>query len=177
MPSHRPSRSRGAGPDRTAAEHAPRLFLLASSLLVAALVFDLFDFATRTGAFSLYAYWFTAGGLVVCALAVAFQLCAVPLPVRWQCVRANAFAVFARSFVFALFGASWVLRHPEADIPPVSLGLSLLGAAVVLVACWRAGEPAPEQQPCAQGEPSSSTSGMHLFENSLPPETGRVRAR
>lgn len=162
----------------SAAGQARPLFMLALSLMATALVFDLFDLATRTGALGLHAYWMTAAGLAVGASALALPLCGVGSAGPWHRMRGNASAPLARWVALALFGASWVLRRPEADIPLTSLVLSALGAAVgVLVAAgWRVRAPEPQGPATGAGESPWADSRSRLDSDSLPPETGRARA-
>ena len=155
---------------------AQRVFLLSMWLLCTAMVFDLFDFATRTCALGLPAYWMVATGLVLGVLALAVALREVPLPIAWQKMHGSALTLCGRPLAILLFGASWALRRPEADIPLPSLGLSLLGAALAVATSWRgAGPPAlsrlAERQPPCESERSPSAARRGLGEETLPPQT------
>lgn len=110
-------------------------------LLATAVVFDLIDLATGTGAFSLAAYWMTAAGIVGGLVAAPFGLVDwLHVPHGTRAKRVGAFHGGGNVLVLVLFAASWLLRKPEIDVPLLSLALSLAGGALALVTAWLGGE-------------------------------------
>lgn len=117
------------------------LIVFPLGLLATAVVFDLIDLATGTGAFSLAAYWMTAAGIVGGLVAAPFGLLDwLHVPRGTRARRVGAFHGGGNVLVLILFAASWLLREPETDVPLLSLALSLAGGALALVTAWLGGE-------------------------------------
>ena len=117
------------------------LIVFPLGLLATAVVFDLIDVGTGTGAFAIAAYWMTAAGLVGGLLAAPFGFIDwLHIPPATRAKRIGAIHGVGNLFVIAMFGASWLMREPESDIPLVSLALALTAAATSLVTAWLGGE-------------------------------------
>ena len=117
------------------------LIVLPLGLLGTAVVFDLIDLATGTGAFNVAAYWMIAAGVALGWVAAPFGFVDwMHIPAGTRARRIGAVHGLGNVVVTALFAASWVLRTPEAQVPVVALALSLGGAALALVTAWLGGE-------------------------------------
>lgn len=111
-----------------------RLFVLASSLLGTALLFDLADVATGTGALALPAYWLAAAGVLAGAAAGLSRLWRMAPAVRRSPWRLTASPGFFRAVAIALYAGGWSLRTVQGDVPAAGLALGLAGAGFALAA-------------------------------------------
>ena len=117
------------------------LIVFPLGLLATAVVFDLIDLATGTGAFTVAAYWMTAAGVVGAIAAAPFGFIDwLHIPAGSRAKRVGALHGGGNVVVTGLFATSWLLREPESDLSVWSLALSLLGAALSLVTAWLGGE-------------------------------------
>lgn len=117
------------------------LIVFPLGLLGTAVVFDLIDLATGTGAFNVAAYWMIAAGVVGGVLAAPFGMVDwMHIPAGTRAKRIGAVHGAGNLVVTALFAASWLLRTPEAQVSAVALALALAGAALALVTAWLGGE-------------------------------------
>jgi uncharacterized membrane protein len=117
------------------------LIVFPLGLLATAVVFDLIDLATGTGAFTVAAYWMTAAGVIGAIAAAPFGFIDwLHIPAGSRAKRVGALHGGGNVVVTALFAASWLLREPESDLSVWSLALSLSGAALSLVTAWLGGE-------------------------------------
>lgn len=117
------------------------LIFLPLGLLAAAVVFDLVDLATGTGAFAVAAYWILAGGVVAGLMAAPFRLVewlrtTVGTPAR----STGALYGSVNAVVVLLFACSWVLRDSQGGVPMAALALSLTAALVAVVTALFASE-------------------------------------
>ena len=110
-------------------------------VLGTAVIFDLIDLATGTGAFTLAAYWMTLAGVVGGLAAAPFGFIDwLHIPEGTRARRVGALHGGGNLLVIALFALSWQLREPESDVPAAALVLALAGIALVLVTAWLGGE-------------------------------------
>lgn len=117
------------------------LIVFPLGLLATAVVFDLIDLATGTGAFTVAAYWMTAAGVIGAVAAAPFGFIDwLHIPAGSRAKRVGALHGGGNVVVTALFATSWLLREPESDLSVWSLALSLSGAALSLVTAWLGGE-------------------------------------
>ena len=117
------------------------LIVFPLGLLATAVVFDLIDLATGTGAFTVAAYWMTAAGVIGAIAAAPFGFIDwLHIPAGSRAKRVGALHGAGNVVVTLLFGSSWLLREPESDLSVWSLALSLSGAALSLVTAWLGGE-------------------------------------
>ena len=117
------------------------LIVFPLGLLATAVVFDLIDLATGTGAFTVAAYWMTAAGVIGAVAAAPFGFIDwLHIPAGSRAKRVGALHGAGNVVVTLLFAASWLLREPESDLSVWSLALSLSGAALSLVTAWLGGE-------------------------------------
>ena len=117
------------------------LIVFPLGLLATAVVFDLIDLATGTGAFTVAAYWMTAAGVIGAIAAAPFGFVDwLHIPAGSRAKRVGALHGAGNVVVTLLFAASWLLREPESDLSVWSLALSLSGAALSLVTAWLGGE-------------------------------------
>lgn len=117
------------------------LIVFPLGLLATAVVFDLIDVATGTGAFALAAYWMTAAGIVGGLAAAPFGFIDwLHVPRGTRARRVGAYHGGGNVVVIALFAASWLMREPGRDLPILALALALAGAALALVTAWLGGE-------------------------------------
>lgn len=117
------------------------LIVFPLGLLATAVVFDLIDLATGTGAFTVAAYWMTAAGVIGAIAAAPFGFIDwLHIPAGSRAKRVGALHGGGNMVVTALFATSWLLREPESDLSVWSLALSLSGAALSLVTAWLGGE-------------------------------------
>lgn len=117
------------------------LIVFPLGLLATAVVFDLIDLVTGTGAFMVAAYWMTAAGIVGGLAAAPFGFVDwLHIPGRTRAKRVGAWHGGGNVAVLSLFAGSWLMREPESDVPLVSLALALTGAALALVTAWLGGE-------------------------------------
>lgn len=134
---------------RTLRSHARRpghpshhwLMVFPLGLLATAVVFDLIDLATGTGAFAVAAYWMIAAGISGALVAAPFGL------IDWLHVsgasrarRVGALHGIGNGLVLLMFAASWLLRDDQGMVPAAAVALSLAGAAVATVRVWLEGE-------------------------------------
>jgi uncharacterized membrane protein len=131
-----------------------RLFVGAFSLLTAALLFDLVDVSTGTGALALLAYWLGAAGVIG---GTAAGLCRfwrlVPSGVAASPWRLTALPGFFKAAGIALFAGGWSLRTLEGNVPAAALVLAAVGAGVVAASAWLpAGPQATLPEAGADGE-------------------------
>jgi uncharacterized membrane protein len=117
------------------------LIVFPLGLLATAVVFDLIDLATGTGAFTVAAYWMTAAGVIGAIAAAPFGFIDwLHIPAGSRAKRVGALHGGGNVVVTVLFATSWLLREPESDLSVWSLALSLSGAALSLVTAWLGGE-------------------------------------
>ena len=117
------------------------LIVFPLGLLATAVVFDLIDLATGTGAFTVAAYWMTAAGVIGAIAAAPFGFIDwLHIPAGSRAKRVGALHGGGNVVVTLLFASSWLLREPESNLSVWSLALSLLGAALSLVTAWLGGE-------------------------------------
>ena len=117
------------------------LIVFPLGLLATAVLFDLIDLATGTGAFLEAAYWMTAAGVIGGLVAAPFGFIDwLHIPPRTRAKRIGALHGGGNLIVMGLFAASWLLREPESDVPVTALALALAGVALALVAAWLGGE-------------------------------------
>jgi uncharacterized membrane protein len=110
-------------------------------VLGSAVIFDLIDLATGTGAFTLAAYWMTLAGVVGGLAAAPFGFIDwLHIPRGTRARRVGAWHGSGNLLVIALFALSWQLREPERDVPVAALVLALAGVALVLITAWLGGE-------------------------------------
>ncbi len=110
-------------------------------LLGTAVVFDLINLATGTGAFHLAAYWMIAAGVVGGVLAAPFGFIDwLGVPKGSRARRIGAIHGSGNAVVLVLFATSWLLRRPEADVSALALALPLAGAALALLTAWLGAE-------------------------------------
>ena len=110
-------------------------------VLGTAVIFDLVDLATGTGAFTVAAYWMTVAGVLGGLAAAPFGFVDwLHVPRGTRAKRVGAWHGGGNLLVLTLFAVSWLLRKPESDVPAVSLALALGGAALALVTAWLGGE-------------------------------------
>ena len=120
------------------------LILFPLGLLAAAVVLDLIDLATATGAFSVAAYWMIGAGIVAGLLAAPFRLIDwLHIPVASRAKRIRARRGIGNVVVLLLFVASWLLRDHQGLVPAAALELSLAGAMVSGVTAWLGGDLPP----------------------------------
>lgn len=113
------------------------LILLPLGLFASAVVFDLIDLATGTGAFAVPAYWMFAGWVLAAAVATPFGIAGwLRIPAGSRARRIAAWQGGGNLLVFLLCGASWLLRDPCGCVPATALALSLTAAIVALVTAW-----------------------------------------
>ena len=117
------------------------LIVFPLGLLATAVLFDLIDLATGTGAFLEAAYWMTAAGVIGALVAAPFGFIDwLHIPRGTRARRIGALHGGGNLVVTGLFVASWLLREPEADVPVEALALALAGVALALVTAWLGGE-------------------------------------
>lgn len=117
------------------------LIVLPLGLLATAVVFDLIDLATGTGAFSVAAYWMLAAGVIGALVAVPFGLIDwYYIPSGSRAKRIGALHGAGNLLVILLFAASWLLRDEDGMVPVAALALSLSGALVALMSGRLGGE-------------------------------------
>lgn len=117
------------------------LIVFPLGLLATAVVFDLIDLATATGAFSIAAYWMICAGIVGGLLAVPFGLVDwLHIPTGTRARRIGAQHGAGNALVLLLFAASWLLRDDQGLVPVAALALSLTGAIVSMVTAWLGAE-------------------------------------
>jgi uncharacterized membrane protein len=132
------------------------VILFPLALLGAAVVGDLVDIGTHTGAFAVAADRLMLAGLVSGVLAAPFGL------VDWRHLgppgsqRLAALHGTGNLLVLMLFAAAWVLRPADGDLPPAALALELTGAMVAIVtACLGAMLVSRLAEGDAPGQPDS----------------------
>jgi uncharacterized membrane protein len=117
------------------------LIVFPVGLLGTAVVFDLIDLATGTGAFLVAAYWMTVAGVVGAVAAAPFGFADwLQIPRGTRARRVGALHGLGNVVVTALFLGSWLLRKPEAQVPVLALAMAFTGAALALVTAWLGGE-------------------------------------
>jgi uncharacterized membrane protein len=110
-------------------------------VLGTAVIFDLIDLATGTGAFTLAAYWTMLAGVVGGLAAAPFGFIDwLHIPRGTRARRVGAWHGSGNVLVMALFALSWQLREPESDVPAAALVLALAGVALALVTAWLGAE-------------------------------------
>lgn len=115
------------------------LMVLAIGLLGTAVVADLIDLATATGAFAIAAYWLISGGILGALLAAPFGLAGwLLVPVGTRARRIGVQHGACNAVVLLLFVASWLLRDTQGVVPAAAIMLSL-GGAMASVVTWRFG--------------------------------------
>lgn len=120
------------------------LILCPFALLAAAVVLDLIDLATATGAFSVAAYWTIGAGIVAGLLVAPLQLIDwLQVPAASRARRIRAQHGVGSVLVLLLFVASWLLRDQQGLVPVAALALSLAGAIVSAVTAWLGGDLLP----------------------------------
>jgi uncharacterized membrane protein len=113
------------------------LIVFPLGLLTAAVVLDLIDAATGTGAFIVVAYWLIAAGIVIALFAAPFGF------IDWLRARKDTDARRAAGVhtagnvaVVVLFAAAWLMREPETGVSVLALGLEGVGLGLSLMAAW-----------------------------------------
>lgn len=144
---------------------ARRVFALAMGLLVTALLCDLIDLATGTGALALPAYWLSAAG-IVCGLAAALcrRWATVPPAAGWSLWPLTRGPGFFKSVAIALFAAGWSLRSLEGDVPRAALVMAVLGVGFAIAAPWLPGDSTATAESADPG--LADTSPHRRFEDS-----------
>ena len=111
-------------------------------LLSTSVIFDLVSFAAGRSSMGMVAFWMMAAGLVGGLLAAPFGWIdwgAIPKGTRAKGV--GLMHGLGNVVVLLLFAASWWLRRPDPESPPMlANGLSLAGVALAAVTAWLGGE-------------------------------------
>ena len=121
----------------------PMLTLLGAltvALLGIAVVFDLIDLVTGTGAFTVAACWTLTAGLASGLLAALLALIAWRRGLPDSHDRRGALHGIGKLLVLALFAASWLLRDVDGLVPHAAVSLSLAGAVLALANTLLCGE-------------------------------------
>jgi uncharacterized membrane protein len=157
------------------------LMVLAIGLLGTAVVFDLIDLATATGAFAIAAYWLISGGILGALLAAPFGLAGwLQVPVGTHARRIGVQHGAGNAVVLLLFAASWLLRDTQGVVPAAAIALSL-GGAMVSVVTWRVGSKLvsrlggvrhDDTGPDSSLSPAFEDSTVSLGVHELPPHAG-----
>ena len=111
-------------------------------LLSTSVIFDLVSFAAGRSSMGMVAFWMMAAGLIGGLLAAPFGWIdwgAIPKGTRAKGV--GLMHGLGNVVVLLLFAASWWLRRPDPESPPMlANGLSLAGVALAAVTAWLGGE-------------------------------------
>ncbi len=154
------------------------LIVFPLGLLGTAVVFDLINLATRTEAFNVVAYWMIAAGVVGGLLAAPFGFVDwLHVPGGTRAKRVGALHGLGNVVVILLFAGSWLLRRPEAEVPPLALALALAGVGLSLVTAWLGGELVSRLGVSVYENAGLDTpSSLHAKDDAPPPKQRAARA-